>query len=200
MIFHSHVCMKHLDDQFYLDKILDGDPASYAFLVNKYKDMVYSIAIKILRDADDAQDLAQECFITAYQQLHKYQGRSKFSTWLYTIVYRAAVTQLRQNKLDTTFIGDSVNEVSDSANNQFDQLQSKQVGQQVRIAIDRLPQTEALLVTLYYINDLPIKEIQEITGLFKSNIKIKLFRARKKLERELAFLLDDKMKVSNEQE
>jgi len=192
--------MKHLDDQFYLDKILKGDPASYAVLVNKYKDMVYSIAIKILRDADDAQDLAQECFITAYQQLHKYQGRSKFSTWLYTIVYRAAVTQLRQNKLDTTFIGDSVNEVSDSANNQFDQLQSKQVGQQVRIAIDRLPQTEALLVTLYYINDLPIKEIQEITGLFKSNIKIKLFRARKKLERELAFLLDDKMKVSNEQE
>lgn len=192
--------MKHLDDQFYLDKILNGDPASYAFLVNKYKDMVYSIAIKILRDADDAQDLAQECFITAYQQLHKYQGRSKFSTWLYTIVYRAAVTQLRQNKLETAFIGDSVNEVSDSAGNQFDQLQSKQVGQQVRIAIDKLPQTEALLVTLYYINDLPIKEIQEITGLSKPNIKIKLFRARKKLEHELAFLLDDKMKVSNEQE
>jgi RNA polymerase sigma factor (sigma-70 family) len=192
--------MKHIDDQFYLDKILNGDPASYAFLVNKYKDMVYSIAIKILRDADDAKDLAQECFITAYQQLHKYQGRSKFSTWLYTIVYRAAVTQLRQNKLDTTFIGDIVNDVSDSAHNQFDQLQSKQVGQQVRIAIDRLPQTEALLVTLYYINDLPIKEIQEITGLSKPNIKIKLFRARKKLEHELAFLLDDKMKVSNEQE
>jgi RNA polymerase sigma factor (sigma-70 family) len=193
------MCMKHIDDQFYLDKILNGDPASYAFLVNKYKDMVYSIAIKILRDADDAQDLAQECFITAYQQLHKYQGRSKFSTWLYTIVYRAAVTQLRGNKLDTTFIGDSVNDVSDSANNQFDQLQSKQVGQQVRIAIDKLPQTEALLVTLYYINDLPIKEIQEITGLSKPNVKIKLFRARKKLENELSFLLDDKMKVSNEQ-
>ena len=192
--------MKHIEDQFYLDKILNGDPASYAFLVNKYKDMVYSIAIKILRDADDAQDLAQECFITAYQQLHKYQGRSKFSTWLYTIVYRAAVTQLRQNKLDTTFIGDNVNEVSDSALNQFDQLQSKQVGKQVRIAIDKLPQTEALLVTLYYINDLPIKEIQEITGFSKPNIKIKLFRARKKLEHELAFLLDDKMKVSNEQE
>lgn len=190
----------HTEDQFYLDKILNGDPASYAFLVNKYKDMVYSIAIKILRDADDAQDLAQECFIIAYQQLHKYQGRAKFSTWLYTITYRAAVTQLRQNKLDTTFIGDSVNEVSDKANSQFDQLQSKQVGQQVRIAIDKLSQMEALLVTLYYINDLPIKEIEEITGLSKPNIKIKLFRARKKLENELAFLLEDKMKVSNEQE
>jgi len=161
--------------------------------------MVYSIAIKILRDADEAQDLAQECFITAYQQLHKYQGRSKFSTWLYTIVYRASVTQLRRNKLDTTFIGDSVNEVSDGADSQFDQLQSKQVGQQVRIAIDSLPQTEALLVTLYYINDLPIKEIEEITGLSKPNIKIKLFRARKKLEHELGFLLDDEKKVNNEQ-
>ncbi|MFD0750954.1 RNA polymerase sigma factor [Mucilaginibacter calamicampi] len=192
--------MKHLDEQVYLDKILNGDPASYAFLVNKYKDMVYSIAIKILRDADEAQDIAQECFITAYQQLHKYQRRSKFSTWLYTIVYRAAVTQLRRNKLDTTFIGDSVNEVLDNGNNQFDQLQAKQVGQQVRIAIDRLPPTEALLVTLYYINDLPVKEIQEITGLSKANIKIKLFRARKKLETELAFLLDDEKKLSNEQE
>jgi len=191
--------MKHIDDQFYLDKILNGDPASYAFLVNKYKDMVYSIANKILRDADDAQDLAQECFITAYQQLHKYQGRSKFSTWLYTIVYRAAVTQLRGKRLDTTFISDGTNEISDGGGNQFDQLQSKQVGQHVRIAINKLPQTEALLVTLYYIHDLPVKEIEEITGLSKANIKIKLFRARKKLEGELAFLLDDEMKLSNEQ-
>ena len=192
--------MKHIEDQFYLNKVLSGDPASYAFLVNRYKDMVYSIALKILRDADDAQDLAQECFITAYQQLHKYQGRSKFSTWLYTIAYRAAVTQLRQNKLNTTFMGDSINEVSDNTGNHFEQLQSKQVGRQVRNAIDRLPQTEALLVTLYYINDLPVKEIQEITGLSTPNIKIKLFRARKKLAQQLAFLLDDKMKVSNEQE
>lgn len=190
--------MKHIDDQFYLDKILNGDPASYAFLVNRYKDMVYSIAIKILRDADDAQDLAQECFITAYQQLHKYQGRSKFSTWLYTIVYRAAVTQLRQNKLNTITIDDGVNEVSDGNGSPFDQLRSKQVGQQVRSAIDKLPETEALLVTLYYINDLPVKEIQEITGLSNPNIKIKLFRARKKLEHQLAFLLDDKLKVNNE--
>jgi len=161
--------------------------------------MVYSIAIKILRDADDAQDLAQECFITAYQQLHKYQGRSKFSTWLYTIAYRAAVTRLRENKLTTTFIDDSINELKDGEHNQFDKLQSKQVGQQVRMAIDKLPQTDALLITLHYINDLPIKEIQEITGLSNPNIKIKLFRARKKLETELAFLLDDEMKASDEQ-
>jgi len=192
------VYMKYADDQFYLDKIKNGDVASYANLVNKYKDMVYSIAIKILRDADDANDLAQECFITAYQQLHKYQGRSKFSTWLYAITYHAAVTRLRCNRLDTVSVGDAGLEIPDSAANQFDRLQSKQVGQQVRIAIDRLPQTDALLVTLHYINDLPIKEIQEITGLSKPNIKIKLFRARRKLEHELAFLLNDEMKASNE--
>ncbi|MGC3947377.1 MAG: sigma factor-like helix-turn-helix DNA-binding protein [Chryseolinea sp.] len=58
------------------------------------------------------------------------------------------------------------------------------------MAIDRLPETEGLLVILYYVNENSIREIQHITGLTVPNIKIKLFRARKKLERELRFLLD----------
>ncbi len=183
--------MEQSADLYYIDKINNGDQAAYAFLVDKYKDMVYSIAIKILRDTDDAQDIAQDSFIKAYQQLSAFQGRSKFSTWLYTITYRTAITRLKTNKIDTVVLGDDIDDVADHQPGQLDQLQSKQVKQLVKQAIDKLPQIDALLVTLYYINDLPIKEIEEITGLTKPNIKIKLYRARKVLERNLRFLMDN---------
>ena len=182
--------MEPADDRYYIDKVKNGDPASYAFLVNRYKDMVYSIGLKILRDADDAQDLAQECFIKAYQQIHTFQGNSKFSTWLYTIAYRTAVTRLKENKVNTITLNEDQHEVPDNLPGQFEQLQAKQVKQQVQKAIQKLPEIDALLVTLFYINDLPIKEIEEITGLSKPNVKIKLYRARKVLEKELKFLLD----------
>lgn len=186
------LAMEPADDRHYIDKVKNGDPASYAFLVNKYKDMVYSIGIKILRDADDAQDLAQDCFIRAYQQLHSFQGNSKFSTWLYTIAYRTALTRLKENKVNLVTLDDEFHEVPDNLPGQFEQLQARQVKQQVQIAIQKLPEVDALLVTLYYINDLPIKEIEEITGLSKANVKIKLHRARKVLEKELSYLLEEK--------
>jgi RNA polymerase sigma factor (sigma-70 family) len=190
--------MEQPEDQYYLDKINNGDPASFAFLVNKYKDMVYSIAIKILRDTDEAQDIAQDSFIKAYQQIGSFRGKSKFSTWLYTITYRTAVTRLRENKLDTITLGDDIDDIADHLPGQIELLQAKQVKQHVKQAIDRLPQIDALLVTLYYINDLPVKEIEEITGLSKPNVKIKLYRARKVLERELKFLLDNEKGTNNE--
>jgi RNA polymerase sigma factor (sigma-70 family) len=189
--------MEHIEDRYFLDKINSGDTAAYASLVNRYKDMVYSIAVKILRDSDEAQDIAQDCFIKAYQQLHQFEGKSKFSTWLYTITYRTSITCLKEKRVETVSIVDELIEITDHLPGQLDLLQAKQVKQYVRAAIDKLPQTDALLVTLYYINDLPIKEIEEITGLSKPNVKIKLYRARKVLEKELKFLLDNEM-IKNE--
>ncbi|MFD2863543.1 RNA polymerase sigma factor [Mucilaginibacter antarcticus] len=190
--------MEQPDDLYYLAKINNGSQAAFAFLVDKYKDMVYSIAIKILRDTDEAQDIAQDSFIKAYQQIGAFQGRSKFSTWLYTITYRTAITRLKQNKVEIVTLGDDIDAIADHLPGQIDLLQSKQVKHYVKMAIDKLPQIDALLVTLYYINDLPIKEIEEITGLSKPNIKIKLFRARKVLESDLKFLMDNEQGANNE--
>jgi RNA polymerase sigma factor (sigma-70 family) len=186
--------MEHIEDRYFLNKINNGDTAAYAFLVDRYKDMVYSISLKILRNNDEAQDIAQDCFIKAYQQLHKFEGKSKFSTWLYTIVYRASITRLKEKRVETVALVDEM-EIADYLPGQLELLQSKQIKQYVRAAIDKLPEIDALLITLYYINDLPIKEIEEITGLSKTNVKIKLFRARKVLEKELKFLLDSEKRI-----
>lgn len=190
--------MAHTDDLYYIEKTQSGDAASFAFLVNRYKDMVYSIAIKILRDADEANDIAQDSFIKAYRQIDKFEGKSKFSTWLYTITYRTAVTRLNDKRVETVSMDLEVDEIANDLPDQFDQLQAKQVKHYVKKAIEKLPPIDATLVTLYYINDLPIKEIEEITGMSKPNIKIKLFRARKVLEQKLKFLLDSGKEIKNE--
>ena len=72
--------------------------------------MAYTIALKILGNEEDAEDAAQESFIKAYQQIHQFEGKSKFSTWLYTIVYRTAISKLKENKIQILPISDTVRE------------------------------------------------------------------------------------------
>jgi len=183
--------MKLFEDQVYINKIKNGDPASFTFLVNRYKDMAYTIALKILRNSQDAEDAAQESFVKAYQQLNTFQGNSKFSTWLYTIVYRTSVSKLQKNKVLTFSIDEDLNNnfTYDYSSPQLELLQANEQRYFIKKAIQKLPEAEALLVTLFYINENTVKEIEEITGLNASNIKVKLFRARKILEKELQFLM-----------
>jgi len=183
--------MDNKEEEVYINRIKNGDLAPYTFIVDKYKHMAYTIALKILCNIEDAQDVAQESFIKAYQQIQQFEGRSKFSTWLYTIVYRTAISKSKENRIETVSISNSINEnySQDGGTPQLEQLQLKDEQRLVKQAIQRLPKTEALLVTLFYMNENSVSEIHEITGLSLANIKIKLFRARKKLERELQFLI-----------
>lgn len=179
--------MENSEERVYIDAIQNGDPAPYAFIVNAYQHMAYTIAIRILRNAEDAEDVSQESFIKAYQQIKQFQGNSKFSTWLYTIVYRTAISKLKENRIDTLSISDAINDnyTQDSSAPQLEQLRLNEERTYVKQAIQKLPQTEAVVITLFYLNENSIKEIKEITGLSSAVIKIRLFRARKKLEREL---------------
>jgi RNA polymerase sigma-70 factor (ECF subfamily) len=192
--------MENPEDQIYVNKVKGGDPASYAFLVDKYKYMAYTIALKIVRNTEDAKDIAQESFVKAYQQLHQFEGRSKFSTWLYTIVYRTAISKQKENKIETLSINDHIRDTYSPDHHvpQLAQLEVIDEQRYVKQAIQKLPGTEALLITLFYINENSVREIGEITGLSTANIKIKLLRARKKLERELKFLLEHEPKTQSE--
>lgn len=186
-----------MDDQEeleYIRRTRSGEHAAYAKLVDRYKTFAYAIALKVLKNQEDAEDVAQESFIKAYQQLHQFEGKAKFSTWLYTIVYRTALAKTREMKVKLFSITDQFRRgfSNDHSSPQLALIQANDEKRSVEQAIANLPETEALLVMLYYIEEKSIREIQAITGLSAANIKIKLFRARKKLVRDLRFLLDDK--------
>ncbi len=188
--------MRQPKDQIYIDKVLQGDAASYSYLVEKYKDMAYTVAIKIVRNAEDAEEVAQDSFIKAFQQLRTFQGKSKFSTWLYTIVYRTAISKTRKKKIEITNIDEYViDNYSTGGSSQIDELKREEQQKYIKAAIDKLPELDALLVTLFYINDNTLDEIEKITGYTKTNIKVRLFRARKKLYKSLALFLDKELKT-----
>lgn len=188
---HLNYKMDYKNDWICIDKVKEGDLTAFSYLVEKYKEMVYAVALKVLGSTIDAEDVAQESFIKAYQSIGGFKRESKFSTWLYTITYRSALYHKRKNKIDTRYIV-----VSDEANfqaNSNSQIEDFKIGEQqkfIKIAVDSLPPMEGLLVTLFYIDENTIEEITSITNLSATNVKVRLFRARKKLRKKLDVLLN----------
>lgn len=188
--------MENSSDQNYIDKVLGGDTNAFSYLIEKYKNMAYTIAIKIVKNNEDAEEIAQDSFLKAYNKLNTFKGNSKFSTWLYTIVYRNAISKVRKKKIITTDIDDHVinNYQSDHDFPQIEAIKNKEQEIYVKKIINKLPETDALLITLFYLNESKVDEIEEITGLTRTNIKVKLHRARKKLYSELSVLLKEEAK------
>jgi RNA polymerase sigma-70 factor (ECF subfamily) len=184
--------MKAIPDQYYIELVSNGEVSAYRFLVERYKKMVYSIALKLLGNARDAEDAAQDSFIKAYEHLHTFGGKSKFSTWLYSLTWRLCLNKLKEMKRELTFLADGLREQeSEDAVPLPGQFTEQERERLVKEAVDALPQQEGLLVLLYYYDEKSIREIEQITGLGASNIKIKLYRARKVLEGKLSHLLEE---------
>ena len=184
-------------DQLYIDKVLNGDTNAFAYLINKYKNMAYTLAIRVVKSHEDAEEVAQDSFLKAYEKLNTFKGNAKFSTWLYTIVYRNAITKIRKKKVSTTNIDEFVIENHSDGDDfpQMEAIKNEEQQKYVREAVNKLPEKDALLITLFYMNDNSIEEIEEITGLSQSNVKVKLFRARKKLNQTLSDLLKEELKT-----
>ena len=188
--------MKASEDQIYIDRVLQGDSNAFSFLINRYKDMVFTLVVKIVKNREDAEEVAQDSFIKAYQKLESFKGQSKFSTWLYTIAYRNALTKVRKKQVETTNIDSFVIDNHQDGHD-FSQVEAIKSGEQqkyVRKAIDKLGQTDALLITLFYLHEKSIEEIQEITDMSQSNVKVRLFRARKRVSSELSTILKEEVK------
>ena len=187
--------MEKNSDQSYIDRVRNGDSNAFAYLINRYKSMCYTLAIRIVKSHEDAEEVSMDSFLKAYQKIDSFKGDSKFSTWLYTIVYRESITRVRKKRIDTADIDDFVKD-NYSEDQDFPQLEAMKEKEQkvyVRQAVDRLPENDALIITLFYLNENSIEEIQQITDLSESNVKVKLFRARKKLKTELAGLLNEEL-------
>jgi len=179
--------MKEQDDIFHVQKVLAGNTAAYAVLVEKHSDMAFTIANKIVRNREDAEEIAQDSFVKAYQSLRSFKGDSKFSTWLYRIVYNAAISHTRRKKQDFTQLDERVvgETTEDEIFENLDTLDTEHQSKLVNEAINNLPADESAIVTLFYLKENTIEDISQITGLSVSNVKVKLFRIRKKLYEEL---------------
>lgn len=184
------------EENAYIVAVRSGNTQAFAYLVQRHKNFVYNLCFRILKHKEDAEEIAQDVFLKAFQQLHTFQGKAKFSTWLYRIAYHTALNKAKKKKIWTESLQKEENEDSpalqiadDTFENQFQLLQKTEKRLYIQEAMKTLSEQEAVIITLYYFAEHSLEEIEEIIALDKNNIKVKLHRARKKLYQALVCLL-----------
>lgn len=175
--------MEQEQDSICIKKVLGGDRNAYAYLVDKYKTMVFTLALQITKDREEAEEVTQDTFIKAFQSLKGFQGKAKFSSWLYRIVYNTAISNLRKKEkgrisLDETNIDEALY-LESKKNHESLSLAERQ--KYLELALDSLDKDERMFIILYYYEERELDEIAQIAGITKTNTKVRLFRARKKI-------------------
>jgi RNA polymerase sigma factor (sigma-70 family) len=164
-----------------ITEVLNGNTAVYAELVKRHQRFVFTLAIRFAKNREDAEEIAQDCFVKAYKSLGTFKQQSKFSTWLYTITYTTAMTFLRKKRVLTQSIDDEgstlqlQNHISDFHANAIDKSSAYVYLNQ---AIALLSPDDATIITMFYQGEQSLEEIAQVLGIDSNTIKVKLHRAR----------------------
>lgn len=170
-------------DQSIIDAILNGDTKSYTTLVNRYKDLVFTLALRMLKNREEAEEVAQDAFIKAFKSLERFKGDSKFSTWIYKITYNTCLDKLKKNKkhFNDRPIDAYTEYKLETIDNALEHMIAEEKTALIRRCVNKLSSENSYLITLYYFDELSLDEISAIIGIKANAVKVKLFRARKKL-------------------
>ncbi|MFC3879221.1 RNA polymerase sigma factor [Algoriphagus namhaensis] len=182
---------KALQDFTLIDQaVIEKDQQAYAMLMKRYKKAVYFMILKMIRDADDAEDLTMEAFAKAFKNLHRFKKDYTFSTWLFRIATNNTIDFIRKKKLKTMSLnttmtddgGNSVTiDVEDDDNNPQDEFIRSQRIEMVRIFVDKLPAKYRTLVKLRYFDELSYEEIAQELEKPLGTVKAQLHRSRELL-------------------
>ena len=175
--------MAELTEENYIEKTLNGDSKAFAYLIDKYKNMVFTLAIKMVKNREVAEEVSQDAFLKAYKYLHKFKGDSKFSTWLYKIAYNTCLDAIKKNSIhynDVTIDEITINYIS-SVETILDGIEREERAVIINDCLEQLPEDEKAILLFFYFKELSLKEIVEVTSMSEANVKVKLHRARKKL-------------------
>ena len=183
-------------EEFSLEALKSGDRKEFARLVERYSGKIYNLALKILNDPQDAEDVLQETFLKAYRGLPSFEGRSKLSTWLFRIASNEAlmiirkrrpelILALEQNDTQSAEAEVEESEIVDWCCLPERELLSGEARQFLDKAIQNLSASLRVVFVLRDIEGLSIRETSEALGISEAAIKIRLLRARLKLREEL---------------
>ena len=178
------------NEQSLIQRAQKGDHDSFAALVNEHQRYVYNLALRVVRDENEALDLAQETFVRAWTALPNFKGQSQFRTWLYRIVTNLCYNRLPNLRRSLNDLGDDVMEEIPEPNfdNPAYEFESNETRRHLRSAIDSLDANYQLLITLRYQNELSYEEIASTLNLPLGTVKTGIFRAKEQLRKSLTQL------------
>jgi RNA polymerase sigma factor (sigma-70 family) len=177
-----------LTDTEIIKKVLAGEQALFAQLVQRYQSYVFTLVLRFTDNREDAEEISQDVFVKAYRSLADFRGEAKFSTWLYTIVRTSCITFIRKKRLQITSLDNertSLQVESRESGFTANLIEQKSKHAMVNAAIRMLSPDDTQILTLFYKGEQSLEEIGRVMRLDPNTIKVKLHRARNRLKEKM---------------
>jgi RNA polymerase sigma-70 factor (ECF subfamily) len=171
------------EDSYLVRRAQEGYLDAYADLVDRHGALAYRVALRILGNHHDAEDIAQEALITAWQQLPRFTGKSSFPTWLYQIVTRKALNRITRGRAASAL--GAASDMSDPGEEPAQQVERNLTADAVTDAVTALPPPQRIAIVLRHFEGLSNAEIARITGSTVPAVRSHLFRGRRTLTKTL---------------
>ncbi len=175
------VNIKELSDYEIVKKCINGEEEYFETLISRYKNLVYSIVLKMINDREEVNDLSQEIFIKIYRNLDKYSNEFKFSTWITRITTNHIIDYRRKKKCDTVSIDDVARDVATNSSPESEYIKKEQKLNLEKL-VGELPEMYKIPIVLYHQRGFTYQEIADATNQSLSKVKNRIFRGRKMLK------------------
>lgn len=174
--------MKNLSDLEIIESVKRGNQSDYSILIDRYKNKAFSLLKRMLKNEMDAEEILQDCFLKAFNGLNNFKYESKFSTWFYRIVYNTALTKLSNQKRK---IENEMTNIEDhfelESKLDFNITEKKDISKFINNMIEKLPEKNASIINMFYLNEMSCEEIAEVMETSVNNVKVTLHRSRNAL-------------------
>jgi RNA polymerase sigma-70 factor (ECF subfamily) len=176
------------EDHLIVSQVISGQKELFRLLVKRHEQAVYGMGLSFFRNAEDASDFTQEVFLKVFRSLPRFEGRSRFSTWLYKIAYNTAVNGIKRRREYRSFAEDDCISDDDSPERKMLRAAAREA---ILGAISDLPERYRICVDLFFFYDRSYQEIETITGYPVNTIKSHVFRAKKLLREKLQGITEE---------
>lgn len=170
------------EDRMIVAQIVSGQKELFRLLIKRHERAIYGMGMSFFRNVEDASDFTQEVFLKVFRNLSHFEGRSRFSTWVYKIAYNTAINSINRKKDYHSLVEDVTESENDTPERNFLRDLARNA---VLDAIKELPERFRVCVDLYFFYDRSYNEIETITGYPVNTIKSHVFRAKKILRKQL---------------
>ena len=182
MSLGSTIFQENDEDRLIVNQIVTGQKELFRLLIKRHERAVYGMGMSFFRNAEDASDFTQEVFLKTFRNLTNFEGRSRFSTWLYKIAYNSALNSVARKKEYQSLVETEIPSDNDTPERNYLKSLAKEA---VLEAIAELPERFRICIDLFFLYDRTYQEIEDITGHPVNTVKSHVFRAKKILREKL---------------
>ncbi|MEI7528567.1 MAG: sigma-70 family RNA polymerase sigma factor [Elusimicrobiota bacterium] len=177
-----------MDEESLIKRIAAGEKEFFGELVLRHQDFIFNVVKNYVRFEEEARDITQDVFLKAYENIEKFRGDSKFSSWLYRIAYNLSINwservKGRETQLDDGF-AETIPEEASAADEEFDR---QLVLSRIKEIIEEIPVKYKVVIKLYYFEEKSYQEIADSLGIPINTVKIQLLRAKELVRKKIDF-------------